>query len=283
MILSALVACGLMTGMTAVAQLPFDTDYLESVLDDVYYWSLDAHTYFEQDADSHIEIHVARKTAGGDEGEWYEAVIPDLNLSVDLAKRNYRVPEMGITVSNATFKIVAIATDMREPGTNEGYVTVVLDERRVYRKLRDKLNRRPRPATNTLSRVRAALEDLMAIEPPQDPAMPQEFYFAPVSSVRNTIWVYWENARKLIRFSSASDFTTDAFWKHIRLHTDIFDLDTDIIVSTHEEPGSNAYITRTWAARILCNCLVDGVSVTLPGTGTTEQGGTRGLAGGDRP
>ena len=59
------------------------------------------------------------------------------------------------------------------------------------------------------------------------------------------------------------DIEHPSMWKHHTLHTDVFDLDTQVVVSLNEVPGSNAYLTRDEAGRILYNCIVRGKSVKI--------------------
>ena len=41
------------------------------------------------------------------------------------------------------------------------------------------------------------------------------------------------------------------------------DLNTDVVTSLEEVSGSNAYITKIWAGRIMYNCIVDGSEIVI--------------------
>jgi hypothetical protein len=38
----------------------------------------------------------------------------------------------------------------------------------------------------------------------------------------------------------------------------VIDLDKDIVASTREVPGSNAFVTKDWVGRVLFNCVLYG-------------------------
>jgi hypothetical protein len=92
------------------------------------------------------------------------------------------------------------------------------------------------------------------------------FYFAPISPISNDLWVFWETGGKVFRFSSDTDINTKAYWDYEKLGIRIYDLKTYVVVSLTETAGSNAFVTRDWAARVLYNCVVHGRRMVI----TTE-------------
>ena len=88
-----------------------------------------------------------------------------------------------------------------------------------------------------------------------------------LSPVSNEIWVFWELGRLLLRFSSNLDIEHPAMWGHQTLNATVFDLDTQVVVSLNEVPGSNAYLTRDQAGRILYNCIVRGKAIKIENNG----------------
>jgi hypothetical protein len=114
------------------------------------------------------------------------------------------------------------------------------------------------PDDELIERMRSALREQYKLQPGETVTGPQTVYVAPISKVSNNLWVFWENAGKIIRFSSDSDLTSKAFWDYEKLGTQVYDLDKDVVVSLAENAGSNAFVTRDWAARVLFNCVVFG-------------------------
>jgi hypothetical protein len=46
-----------------------------------------------------------------------------------------------------------------------------------------------------------------------------------------------------------------------QLRMQVIDLDKDIVASTREVPGSNAFVTKDWVGRLLFNCILYGERV----------------------
>jgi hypothetical protein len=86
----------------------------------------------------------------------------------------------------------------------------------------------------------------------------QVFHLAPVSPVCNELWVFWETGRKILFFSADMDLTNPAFSQLSQLRMDVIDLDKDVVASTKEVPGSNAFVTKDWVGRLFFNCILYG-------------------------
>jgi len=87
---------------------------------------------------------------------------------------------------------------------------------------------------------------------------PVEVHVAPLSPVGNDLWVYWEEAEVVFRFESDADLSDPVAWESHRVHFQTYDLRHQVVVSLAEVPGSNAFLTRDRAGRILYNCVVLG-------------------------
>jgi len=89
----------------------------------------------------------------------------------------------------------------------------------------------------------------------------QIFYIAPVSTVCNDVWGFWETGRKLMLFSADVDLANPSFAQLSQLKIQVIDLDKDVVASTSEVPGSNAFVTKDWAGRIFYNSILYGERV----------------------
>ena len=111
----------------------------------------------------------------------------------------------------------------------------------------------------------AALKHMLArgetVENPDEEAV---LYLAPLSPVSNDIWVYWENGQRLLCFSSDADHDTPAYWSMQEKSVEIYDLRQDVQVFALEHAGSNAYVKKDWAGRVLFNCIVLGKRIVIP-------------------
>jgi len=86
----------------------------------------------------------------------------------------------------------------------------------------------------------------------------QILYVAPVSSVCNDVWAFWETGRKVMLFSADTDLTNPGFEQLSQMRLDVIDLDKDVVDSTKEVPGSNAFVTKDWVGRMFFNCILYG-------------------------
>ncbi len=245
---------------------PDNADYLRGALHYIYFWYLDSEHFFEYDQDKNLEILVKKIDYVKDKNnnsEQYNLIIPDLNFGVDLIKANYRIEELDLQITNSSFKIVAVYPNICEPGTNEGYSVKILKENRLFSELLKTRNKKSPPSEVIMKKLRKSLNKLIQVESKTASKLPQTFYIGPLSKYSNDIWIFWETKKKLVKFSSATDFTTDGYWQLLPLFTKIFDLNTDVVTSLEEVSGSNAYITKTWAGRIMYNCIVDGLKIVI--------------------
>jgi hypothetical protein len=92
-------------------------------------------------------------------------------------------------------------------------------------------------------------------EPPKEKTV---VHFSPLSPVSNEVWAFWEYGRVLLHFSSDMSLNDDKLWDTGKLVVHIYDIDTQVVVSLQEVPGSNAYMTRDQVGRALYNCIILG-------------------------
>ena len=104
-----------------------------------------------------------------------------------------------------------------------------------------------------------------------DLSLDQVFYGAPLSRVSNDLWVFWENARRLIKFSSDADYESEAFWLLGPLNLEVFDLDRDVVVTQEEIEGGAMAVTKDWAGRTLFNCIVLGRKLVVEHGGNPDD------------
>ena len=245
---------------------PENVEYLRGILEYVYFWHLDPAHFFEEDQDTNIEILVKESSYSKDldnKSIRYELIIPDLNLGIDLVKANYTIQELDLQITNSSFKVVAVNPDFREPVTNKEFKVKILSEANVMKRL---FQSRYRPAVlsgDVKTNIYNSLVKLSKLELGHPLKKEHIFYVGPLSDYSNDIWIFWETERKLVKFSSASDYTSKAYWQLLPVFVKIYDLDSDVVVSLSEVSGSNAYITKSFAGRIMFNCIVNGKKVII--------------------
>jgi hypothetical protein len=236
-------------------------DYLSLVAQYLYRWHLDETALLALDNASEIEFRygwLQPKLDEGDKSQFVELFIPQLNYLVVLKKSDYEVPELDLIIQNERFRVYRVERYDEPPASMSNLPVTTMNKQALIEHLFSTRNERVYPSEAVLERMRAALrehyDDLGEI-----PAEgPQTIYVAPISEVSNTLWVFWENARRLIRFSSDSDLNTKAYWDMERVGVHMYDLENKVVISHAEAAGSNAFVTRDWAARALFNCIVFG-------------------------
>ncbi len=95
------------------------------------------------------------------------------------------------------------------------------------------------------------------------PVGEQIAYVAPLSPVGNDVWVFWENRKLLICFSSDIDLTNPAVWDNEKLMVHVYDPYDQMVISLDEASGSNRFMTRNQLGRALYNCIILGQRVVV--------------------
>lgn len=199
-----------------------------------------------------------------DNSRFAAVTLPQFGLEVRLKKADYAIPERDVRVTNEQYRIVSVSTI--DPASRP---EDAVETRHAYTELRDELFRTRGearfPEGELLERLRAAARRELEKEGVQRPAdgAPNVIHLAPLSSVANESWVFWESGRRLLRFDSDIDLGDPRVWEHENLSVRIFEIDTKVVVSLDEVAGSNAFMTRDQAGRILFNCVILGKRIEL--------------------
>lgn len=241
----------------------FSKEYVAEITRHLYRWHLDETVLRSVEDRTDILFHARRLNPPldpGDESRFYELLAPRIGLRVVLKQADYTVPELDIRVRNETPKIVQVGWHEEMGSVESDYETFRFSREEILDHLFRTRNRREFPDEELLERLREAVRDHVRAAGEEIAAGegPHTVYIAPISPVSNELWVFWENARRLVRFTSDADMATPAYWAYEKLGVRVFDLDHDVVLSLAEVPGSNAYVTRDWAARVLFNCVVLG-------------------------
>jgi hypothetical protein len=202
----------------------------------------------------------------GDNSLFGEIFLPQLNMAVTVKKADYTIEELHIVVQSPNFKITQVLRgDFAKPARQQCAITSVATKEMTDYLFRTR-NQREYPDAALLERMRQALRDEIARDVvPVTNVVPGEqiIHLAPLSPVANEVWVYWETGRKLLHFASDIDLANPAVWQHESIMVRSYDLDQQVVVSHHEAPGSNRFLTRYQVSRALFNSLVLGERVLL--------------------
>ena len=259
------------TTIDAVSSELTEKTWLYELTRYLYRWYMDETDVFKamQNVDD-FSVWVCERHPELDEGDhslYGEVMFPELGIKASAKRADYTVDELGLKISNSTFKVVKVSRYVVPETMPEGCVEVPID----YADMRDYLFRTRKqaqfPDEAMLMHLRKAVrEELMEDIEDHEEEIPKEtqvVYIAPVEQAANVIYVFWETGRLLIRFQSDADLDNPAFWKHQELIVDMWDVDEQVVVSLDEVAGSNAYLTRDQVGRALFNCIVLGRRLEL--------------------
>ena len=198
----------------------------------------------------------------GDQSSFVEMVLPVLQVKVTLKKTDYHIEELNLDVKGRGYRMINVAREA-PPATPEGYEVLELDLPVLVDFLFKTRNQREFPDPALADRLhKAVLLELGERRVPPVGGM-HVCYVGPLSPVSNELWVFWENARMLIRFTSDLDLSNPAVWNQENLKVRTYDIDAQVVVSQSEVPGSNAFLNRGQVGRVLYNCIVLGQRVAV--------------------
>lgn len=240
-----------------------DDAFLALVMRHLYRWHLDETALLAIDEDEELVLLLRDATPALDENDrsrYLEILVPALSFSVLMKQADYAVPELAMHVTNAGYRVVHAHKLDARPEDEAGWTRRTLSKAWLLRHLFSIRNERSYPGDALMRRLRHAFHERYGSSIANGER--QTIYVAPLSMVSNQLWVFWENAGKIIRFHSDSDIDSEAYWALEKIGVTLYDLKEDVVISLAEVPGSNAYVTRDWAARVLYNCVVFGRRIT---------------------
>jgi hypothetical protein len=248
------------TATPAFTQLQ-EKPYVFAILDYLYRWHFD-HSYVldagEQDA---LEIWIRElhpRLDDGDHSEFAEIWIPAVNMRVELKRSDYLIPEMNLPVVDNSFKIEHVSRQLRPPVSRSSYLVNRYPLPEVQDYLFDSRTNRVQMGDNLEHAVFKLVFDYLNKVHPAPFTEDQILYVAPVSSVCNDLWAFWESDHKLMLFTADVDLSSPGYEQLSQLKLEVIDLDKDVVDSTREVPGSNAFVTKDWAGRMFFNCILYG-------------------------
>ena len=238
-----------------------ETTFLYEVVRHLYRWHLDERDVEPVSGVTQMEFRVRALTPAldpGDHSEFAEVVIPALRCQVLVKRPDYVIEETGAVVKGRGIRIYRVSREDAPAEVAEGSVVIPVgvQDLRAYLFRTRSQSEFPEPAL--IQRLRTALRNSPQATNQAPVTGVQTVFFSPLSPVSNEWWVYWENRKLLIRYTSDIDLTNPEVWDHEQIGIDTWDAYEQVVVSTDEAPGSNEFLTRDQMGRALYNCLVLG-------------------------
>ena len=214
------------------------------------------------------------KLDAGDRSQIAEIILPLVGISAQVKKTDYTIEELGVEVKSPTFRIVNVAR-LEGPAQPPPDVRVlVVDYGEMESDLFRTRSQAEFPDETMFEHLRVSLREHFGLDPAQREAGEHVVHVAPMSPVANELWVFIENKKMLVQFSSDLDLENPEMWEHQSLEVQAYDILNHTIVSLHEAPGSNEFLTRDQVGRALYNCVVLGRRIVVghPGSDSAEAG-----------
>ena len=246
---------------TALPAELLESSFLYEITRHLYRWYMDESDVEKQAGEKDFPFWVRRANApldAGDRSVIATILLPRMGIEVKVKKADYAIEELGLAVKSKGFRIVNVARVPVPAVPPPGAAVVAV----AYAEMQDYLFRTRTqaefPDEAMFERLRVALREHLGLDPNQREAGEQVVHVAPLSPVANELWVFWENKKLLIRFSSDVDLENPEMWKHQTLGIRTYDVLTQTVVALDEAAGSNAYLTRDQIGRALFNCVILG-------------------------
>ena len=243
-----------------------EVEYMSEIIRYLYRWHMDETMLGNIDSSGTLEAWGRKlnpQLDADDHSKFYEVLIPDLLYRVQMKQADYLIPELGVWVSNQNCKVVSVERLETRPAIPADAEKVIFQRKKIMDYLFRTRDEKIFPSDALLDRMETAVKGELPNVVSNALTTAQTIYLAPISPVSNDLWLFWETQRMLIKFSSDADMKSETYWNNKKIDIRFYDLDKHVVVSLAEVAGSNAFVTRDWAARVLFNCVVNGKKLVL--------------------
>ena len=247
------------------------TTNLSEIVRHLYRWYMDENDVERVANQTNLVFWVRRVNAkldSGDRSVFAEITLPQLDTTIVLKKANYTVEETKTVVKSRNFRIKNVERGPLPAQPPPGCQVMRMPLQEIKDYLFRTRNQPDYPDAALFERMRQELRKEVAREKESlglTNALTGEqiVYLAPLSPVGNDVWVFWENQKLLIRFTSDIDLSNPAVWEHEQMRVQVFNTYSQMVISLEEAAGSNRFMTRNQIGRALYNCIVLGQRVAV--------------------
>jgi len=249
------------------AELGGETGFLD-LTRHLYRWYLDENDFKRFSPEMKRQMWIRRIQAVGDakdKSRYLEVVFPAIGVMVTLKKTDYQISELKLNVKSDGYRIIRLSRDTSlQGGKPEDYAVLDLDIDALYARLFRMRLDTLYPCETLQAHVQARIVQQCDRLAEDQRGKPKTLYFAPVLAVDNELWVFWEEGKRLFKYSSDIDLSNPDVWTHDALTADVYDAVSQTVVSFEEHPGDNRLVTRDEVGRVLYNCIVLGKKRVAP-------------------
>ena len=238
--------------------------FVLDVLRHVYRWHFDQSYLLEAGKLEGLEVWARPlhpRLDAGDRSDFAELWIPAVNTRVELKRSDYRIPELNLAIVDGSFKVQRVTRQTRPPAGRSNYEVASYGRAEVQDYLFATRTNQVPMSDSLRTATRKLIAEYLNKNHPAAFTEDQILYVAPISPVCNDLWAFWETGRKLLLFSADMDLANPAYAQLSQMRLQVIDLDKDVVASTREVPGSNAFVTKDWVGRVFYNCILFGERV----------------------
>jgi hypothetical protein len=271
--LAALLSAGCRTPESPVRRpgpLPAsltNATYLTEIIRHVYRWHFSDDQFVAPARDGSITLWLRMldvERDADDRSQFAQLWIPSAGLALELKRADYSIPELQLEIRETEFRVQRTEESEESPAPEAQFTVIRLPAGETMDFLMRTRSDRQVPEGELRQRIRTSIIRYVGQHITNEVSEPQVAYLAPVSPVANDVWVFWENGRRIFHVSADFGIQEPSFWDHAPLTLDVIDLESSVVVSPEQVPGSNAFVSRDWMGRVLFNCMILGERVELP-------------------
>ncbi len=238
----------------------------------LYRWYLDETDFkrFNPDFKHQLWIRTVQTVADPqDNSRYLEVVFPAIGVMVTLKKSDYPIPELKLAVKTAGYRVTQVCRDScRRNVQRRDYAVMDINIDALYERLfQTRLDRVYYDAALLALLKASAAQQIAALHDASGQARPhpaETLFVAPVNTLANEIWCFWEEGKTLLRFTSELDLANPALWTQESVTIQLYNAVEQTVVSHEERPGDDRFATRDQIGRALYNCIILGQKLSLP-------------------
>jgi len=203
-----------------------------------------------------------RELDEGDQTIFGELWIPEIKMLIEIEKSDYQIEELELHVLDDIFKVRRVVRIEEAPVSLMEYRRHTI----AYEHLREWYADNIRVATPISETLSQRLREAILAHPIHadlNTGSPTIFHIAPISPACDDLWVFHENNKQLLLFSSDMDLSNEEYWSIMPISLKVYDLDPELILAPDEGAQGTARLSKDFVGRALFNCVVLGERIEV--------------------
>jgi hypothetical protein len=239
--------------------------HLFEILYYAFLWHYDRSYLLTDQRKGELEIFfrpIPRELDPADHSRFAELWIPDIHMVIELKRSDHRIEELGLAVKDDHFKVRRVVREDAPPSPLSEYQRYFIPHARVREWITTNIRTAGSLAPTLAKRLRETLMNFDFGRKP-DVTVTHVFHLAPISPASNDLWVFHENTKQLLLFSSDMDLSNEAYWESTPITLKVYDLDPEVILKPDGGAAGDATLSKDFAGRALFNCVVLGERIAI--------------------